>query len=808
LHVAHARDYAILILDPDGVVTTWNAGAERVKGYRAEEIIGRHFSVFYPPEDVAAGKPDRELVLAATDGHLEDEGWRVRRDGTRFWANVVITTLRDADGALRGFGKITRDLSEQRAVELALRASEERFRLIVEAVQDYAILMLDAEGNVETWNAGARRLKGYSAEEIIGRHFSVFYPPEDNAAGKPARELEIAAAAGRLEDEGWRVRRDGTLFWANVVITALRDPNGTLLGYTKVTRDLTERRAADLAVRASEERFRRFFDDAQIGMLIVSLDGRLERVNRAFAAILGYEKGSLIGKRGGSITHPDDVAAETAMGRAMVEGGDASRAYEKRFLHADGHAVWTSVHLTLTQDADARPSHYIAQIQDVTERRSYERQLEYLADHDSLTGLLNRRAFHRELQGHLTRVARYGPQGAVLMIDLDNFKYYNDTLGHNAGDQLIVRIARGLQSRMRASDIVARVGGDECAVLLAAGDETGTRIAAEALLEVVRRETMPMAIGGNKRVTASIGIARFEDGANLSVDDLMVNADLAMYDAKEAGGNRWARYRTTHRDRPAIESRLRWAEQINGALARDGFELHAQPIVHLAGGEPTQFELLLRMRDGEGGLIPPGAFLDAAERLGLMADIDLWVAGSAIDMLAEQRALGRNLVFEVNLSGRTLGNQNLIELVERRLEETGVPAHQLIFEVTETSAIANIAEAVSFVKRLTELGCRFAIDDFGSGFGSFYYLKYLPFDYLKIDGEFVKNCSENPTDRFVISAIVQIARNMGKITIGEFVASPETANVLRELGVDYGQGFSLGRPAPLAEHLGLLLPPG
>jgi len=808
LHIDHVRDYAILMLDPNGLVTTWNAGAQRVKGYSSAEIIGRHFSVFYPPEDVAAGKPERELSLALAAGHLEDEGWRVRRDGSRFWANVVITALRDTDGTLRGYGKITRDLTERRATELRLRASEERFRLIVEAVEDYAILMLDVAGNVATWNAGARRMKGYSVEEIIGCDFSVFYLPDDVAAGRPARALAVAAAEGRLEDEGWRVRRDGTTFWANVVITALRGPDGTLMGYTKVTRDLTERREADLAVRFSEERFRRFFDEALIGMLIVSLDGRLERVNAAFAAIIGYEAGALIGKQRGSITHPDDRAAESAMGRAMIAGGGNAKVYEKRFVHEAGHAVWTSVHLTLMHDAEARPSHYIAQIQDVTERRTYERQLQYLADHDPLTGLLNRRAFHRELHGHLARVDRYGAQGAVLMIDLDNFKYYNDTLGHNAGDQLIVRIARGLQSRMRKSDIVARVGGDECAVLLAGGDERGTIASADALLEIVRREAMPAAISGNKRVTASIGIARFDDGANLTVEEIMVNADLAMYDAKEAGGDRWARYRTSKRDRPEIESRLKWAGRINGALAHDGFELHAQPIVHLTGAEPTQFELLLRMRDGQGGLIPPGAFLDAAERLGLMADIDRWVAEHAIDMLAEQRALGRDLRFEVNLSGRTLGDENLIRLVERRLEETGVPANRLVFEVTETSAIANITEAVGFVERLSQLGCRFAIDDFGSGFGSFYYLKYLPFDYLKIDGEFVQHCTESATDRYVIAAIVQIARSMGKITIGEFVESAETASVLRNLGVDYGQGFSLGRPAPLAEHLGLLVPPG
>ncbi|WP_103349161.1 PAS domain S-box protein [Amycolatopsis sp. CA-128772] len=249
LLVQGVLDYAIFMLDPEGHVMSWNAGAERIKGYAADEIIGRHFSVFYPAEDVAAGKPARELEIAVADGRLEDEGWRLRQDGSRFWANVVITALYDEQGELRGFGKVTRDVTERRAAEAALRESEERFRLLVQSVQDYAIFMLDTGGHIASWNTGAERIKGYAADEIIGRHFSVFYPAEDVAAGKPARELEIAVADGRLEDEGWRLRQDGSRFWANVVITALYDEHGRLHGFGKVTRDMTERRNAEQALR-------------------------------------------------------------------------------------------------------------------------------------------------------------------------------------------------------------------------------------------------------------------------------------------------------------------------------------------------------------------------------------------------------------------------------------------------------------------------------------------------------------------------------------------------------------------------------
>ena len=258
LLVEDVRDYAIFMLDGAGRVSTWNSGAERIKGYRAEEIIGLHFSCFHPPEGVAAGTPARLLALAARDGRAEDEGWRVRKDGSRFWADVVITALRDSDGAVIGFAKVTRDLTERKEVEDALHRSEQTFQLLVESVQDYAIYMLDPDGRVVSWNAGAERIKGYRAQEIVGQHFSRFYPPEDAAQGKPRWELETAAREGRHEDEAWRVRKDGTRFWANVAISAMRDSHGALIGFAKVTRDLTQRRHAEQALAQSNQELERF----------------------------------------------------------------------------------------------------------------------------------------------------------------------------------------------------------------------------------------------------------------------------------------------------------------------------------------------------------------------------------------------------------------------------------------------------------------------------------------------------------------------------------------------------------------------
>lgn len=254
LLVESVRDYAIFMLDPEGRVISWNAGAERFKGYRAHEIIGQHFSRFYPPEALARSLPTHELEVAQATGTFEDEGWRVRKDGSQFWANVVITAMRAPDGQLLGYAKVTRDLTQRRGHEEALRRSEERFRLLVEGVSDYAIFMLDPNGRIATWNVGAERIKGYTAADIIGRHFSIFYPREARESGWPDHELQVAAEKGSFIDEGWRVRKDGSMLWANVTITALRHGDGRLLGFAKLTRDLTERRQAEAAELASRQR--------------------------------------------------------------------------------------------------------------------------------------------------------------------------------------------------------------------------------------------------------------------------------------------------------------------------------------------------------------------------------------------------------------------------------------------------------------------------------------------------------------------------------------------------------------------------
>jgi diguanylate cyclase (GGDEF)-like protein len=481
---------------------------------------------------------------------------------------------------------------------------------------------------------------------------------------------------------------------------------------------------------------------------------------------------------------------------SMLEGDTDEYRTEKRLLHVDGHDIWVALSTTIVRDIDDSPQYFLSHFLDITDRKQFESELHHLADHDPMTGLANRRRFKAMLNRQVSTVARHGQTGALLVLDLDNFKQINDTLGHHAGDELIISLAAVVRRSVRATDLIGRLGGDEFAVLLPYATREHAEHVASKLLDAIRDETTLLAGTHPRKVTTSIGIAMFDD-PTLTGAEVLINADLAMYDAKEAGRDRYAVHEATA-TQPTTRARLAWVDRISNALEHDRFTLYAQPIMHLATRQITRHELLLRMIEDDGKVISPATFLGVAEKFGLINRVDRWVVDHAITALATTTP--SEIKFEINLSGISMNDKDLLAFIEQRLlESPTVKPSQLIFEVTETAAVANLSAAREFADRLTTLGCSFALDDFGAGFGSFFYLKYLPFDDLKIDGEFITHCLSNPTDQLLIDAVVTLAKGLDKCTIAEFVGDQDTLEFLAARGVDYAQGFHVGHPVPL-EH--------
>ena len=568
-------------------------------------------------------------------------------------------------------------------------------------------------------------------------------------------------------------------------------------------RRLAERELAVGAQRTAEERFRRAFEDSGVGMALIGVgDGEADRfleVNDALSKLTGYPSERLLTMDLQALLHPDDRATATATSRRLATGKEDTAQNEQRLVDALGRSVWVLLSTSLVRDEHGEATHGILQVQDLSERKRYEGQLQHLADHDPLTGVFNRRRFEEELARELADARRHNRGGAVLALDLDHFKYVNDTLGHSLGDELIARVSGLIQERVRATDLVARLGGDEFAVILLEADEREAVEVSEQLLSTIRAGAGVTGRHGQVSTTASIGIALFSgDIEDVTEEDLLAEADIAMYDAKESGRDRACLYSTSGRE-ARMAARMTWVERIRQALAEDRFVLHGQRIESLAGDPRHREELLLRMVDDDGDLIPPAAFLPVAERFDLIQEIDRWVIRHAVQLLARMQGAGDHVVLEVNLSAKSITDPELPAMIKGQIEQHNVDPSGLVFEMTETAAIVNIERAKHFASFLHELGCEFALDDFGAGFASFYYLKHFAFDYLKIDGEFIEDLSLSSTNQLLVRALVDIAHGLGKQTIAEFVEDEATLELLRKLGVDYVQGFHVARPAAIDE---------
>jgi diguanylate cyclase (GGDEF)-like protein/PAS domain S-box-containing protein len=673
-------------------------------------------------------------------------------------------------------------------------------RAILESL-DGAVIGRGSDDRIGSWNSGAERSYGYSAREAIGQSFDVIVP-------RMMRGRERAAANGSLlaglTDSYQTVRlcKDGVATEVSVRISPIRNAAGEIVGVSTIEHEGSANGNGAGPAQGLETYLHSAFEDAPIGIALVSVDpgseGRFLRVNRALCELTGYSSEELETTAVGALLHPEDAATDHAAMSRLGGGEIDDFQLEQRLLHAERHAVWVMVSASLVRGTGGEPLYCIRQLQDIEERKRYEGELGYLVEHDPLTGLLNRRGFVRELTHHMAYARRYGGGGAVLLLDLDDFKYVNDALGHSVGDEVISDLARIVRDRLRETDVFGRLGGDEFAVLLPEVNRSEAQSVAESLLAAVG-VGCGVSLPEGRRVTVSIGVSDFQANPEMTADDVLVDADDAMYAAKESGKDRITVASAATHER--MKFRVTWAQRVRYAVEQDRFELFCQPIIDLSNDDTSQWELLLRMPGHAGELILPAQFLYTAERSGLILTIDRWVAGEAMSLIAKQRDAGREVRLEINLSGRSVGNPELLSLIERGLEQTAIDPASLIFEVTETAAIANMDRARGFATKLRALGCCFALDDFGAGFGSFYYLKHIPFDYVKIDGEFIRNLPASTTDQLILDSIVQMSKGLGTHTIAEFVGDGETVQVLKEHGVDYAQGFYLGRPQPVSDAL-------
>jgi len=786
---------AIIARSLDGQIESWNRAAEQLFGYTSAEMVGESDAMLVPPER----QEEHERILGQierTERVEPLETVRLTKDGRRIDVGLRISLVYNADGQLVGTSSISRDIAGQKLLEAQLRRSSRYFDL----ARDLTVAC-GFDGIFKSVNPAVEQILGWTAEEFMARTLLDLVHPDDLAA--TLQRIANRAGGEHPVSVVNRFRaKDGTYRWLDWTTMVSPDEELTYAS----ARDITDRVHMEGALREAEERFHTAFDRAPIGICLISLEAgapaRLVQVNPAMSQLVGRSVVELAGVPLASLTHPDDRAEIDARLAELTDGGHTANVeFETRLTHRDGHSVWMLISGAVLSGGSGEHTTAITHIIDISDRKHSERQLQHLADHDTLTGLFNRRRFTEELGRALRQAKRHREAGAVLFLDLDGFKFVNDTLGHAAGDRLISRVAAMLTGAVRETDTLARIGGDEFAILLTRCDPTAAVGVAEKLLATLRPDEAAGDDDRRVRVSSSIGIALFAPDDGLRPDELVVQADIAMYDAKNAGKDRCALYDPHVSPRNLMATRETSNERLRRAIRDHAFVLHAQPIAAIAEAGTPAFELLLRLPDGDGNLTGPAAFLADAEESGLIGQIDRWVLGQAVRRLRDSHAASEDLMLSINVSATTIGDPAFAADVAELLARCPVPAGRLMFEITETVAIKNIDAAQALAERLRALGCKLAIDDFGAGFASFYYLKMLHFDYLKIDGEYIRELCRTPTDQLVVEAIVTLARGLGTTTIAEFVGDRATVEELRRLGVDHGQGYHLGRPGPLDERL-------
>ena len=760
----------VTFTDLEGRILYTNQAEADLHGYTREELLGRHARIFSPPESWNPITADR----ARAAGRWKRERLNLRKDGTSFPVQLLSDIVTDAEGNPVGIVTTCEEISERYVAAFRLSAA--------------GMALLDLDGRHLRVNAAYAGLLGLTEEELRSRPIAALVHPDDLP---DVDEVAARTAAGAPAAEPREVRflhRDGHSIWVLRSVALLPGSGGEPGGLVTQVQDITEKKAAESALSASEKSYRLLFERNLAGVYRIRLDGTILGCNEAFARILGWERGELIGRNIQGLLL-DGTFRQGLLPRLERTGSLSN--VEARLRHRDGSSIWVLENLTKTDDREGGAPFVEGIIVDITSRKRAEERLLHDALHDSLTGLANRALFMDRLDHVIRKARRQGFLFAVLFLDLDRFKVVNDSLGHLTGDQLLVAVAGRIVSAIRTEDTVARIGGDEFAVLLdGVGDVDEAKQAATRLQAALAK---PMEAGGRAVfVTASIGIALGNgDGRP---DDLLRDADTAMYCAKAEGRARSAVFEPPMRDRAVATLQLE--TELRQAVERGEFAVHYQPILSLDDGQITGFEALVRWRHPARGLLYPADFLDLAEETGLILPIGDFVLAEACRQLRDwQREYSAKapLSMSVNLSAGQFRHPGLYDQVRSLLEENGLAPGSLTLEMTEGILVESTETALELLTKLRALGVKISIDDFGTGYSSLSYLHWLPLDRLKIDRSFVTGMGENPRNQEILRTIANLARNLGMDVVAEGVETEDQVALLRQLPCGFGQGFLFSR---------------
>jgi diguanylate cyclase (GGDEF)-like protein/PAS domain S-box-containing protein len=794
--VDHANE-AIYWVEPDAHVVYGNKLACNDLGYSKEELETLHvydFNAEFPKEgwfEFWAELKEKKSITFET--------LHIKKDGTVFPVEISGNYLEYSgnDFALA----FVRDITDRKEAE-ALLIKKERQLTESQAVARLGNWDMDLVSQRLDWSNETYKLFDKNPELYTPSfdEFARVVHPDDLETMLTVWNKTVAGSEEPYYLNIRLINDSGREWVMEAYARVERDKDNNVIRIYGTAQDVTDRKRAEDELQESHERFRASFADAAIGMALVSLDYRITEANQAFCEMLGYSKKELVEVSFKDITHPDDISKSLDYHQKLITGEIDHYHFDKRYLHKQGHEIWALLSVSLVRDTDAVPLYAIAQIQDITQRKQTDEQLSHQASHDALTGLINRREFERRAERMLLTSKQDNAEHALCFMDLDQFKVINDSCGHAAGDEMLRQLTEVLREAVRKRDTLARLGGDEFGILMEHCSLDNAHRVATSIQKVVQDYQFSWK-GQSFRVGVSIGLVPItETMANLT--ELLKQADAACYMAKDMGRNRIHIYHGEDVDLTRRHGEMQWVTRLHRALEEDRFSLYVQPIVPLDNRTGKHYEFLIRLKDENGEIIPPGAFLPSAERYNLITQIDSWMIKHALTLLAENPDFFEQINFiSINISGQSLADEHCLDFIITHLRETGIDGNKICFEITETTAISNLSTAIIFIKKLSRLGCQFALDDFGSGLSSFGYLKNLPVDYLKIDGMFVRDIVNDPISHAMVKSINEIGQVMGMQTIAEFVENDEIKGMLREIGVNYAQGYSIGKPLPFDELL-------